>query len=140
MLELWRMRCTSSLPSLPGPLWLGVVAAGRVLSMGQIELNSLFMLNWIVWIAWNRNFLTIKLCTYEIELFICIKIDLALNNLQTLPNSAHLRRVETSIEKIRKRTSCYMPISNWSYKAYSLFHFETGTTTTVFNLPDNLHD
>ena len=27
----------------------------------------------------------------------------------------------------------------WSYKAYSLFHFETGTTTTVFNLPDNLH-
>ena len=25
------------------------------------------------------------------------------------------------------------------YKAYSLFHFETGTTTTMFNLPDNLH-
>ena len=30
-------------------------------------------------------------------------------------------------------------MANWSYKAYSLFHFETGTTTTVFDLPDNLH-
>ena len=28
---------------------------------------------------------------------------------------------------------------NKSYKANSLFHFETGTTTTVFDLPDNLH-
>ena len=35
--------------------------------------------------------------------------------------------------------SYYILIANWSYKAYSLFHFETGTTTTVFNLPDNLH-
>ena len=43
------------------------------------------------------------------------------------------------IEKIKKRTSCFMPIANWSYKAYSLFHFETGTTTAVFNLPDNYH-
>ena len=37
--------------------------------MGQIELNCLLMLNWIVWIgtvwqnwiAWNKMFLTIKL-------------------------------------------------------------------------------
>ena len=49
------------------------------------------------------------------------------------------KRVETSIEKIKRRTSCYIPIANWLYKAYSLFHFETGTTTTVFNLLDNLH-
>ena len=34
---------------------------------------------------------------------------------------------------------CYILIAHWSYKAYSLFHFETGTTTTVFNLSDNLH-
>ena len=34
MLELWGMRSTPSLPSLPGPLWPGVVAPDRVLSMG----------------------------------------------------------------------------------------------------------
>ena len=38
-LELRGMRSTSSLPSLPGPLWPELVAAARVLSMGQIELN-----------------------------------------------------------------------------------------------------
>ena len=32
------MQSTSSLPLLPGPLWLGVVGLDRVLSMGQIEL------------------------------------------------------------------------------------------------------
>ena len=39
MLELWGMQSTPSLPSLPGPLWSGVEAFDRVLSMGQIELN-----------------------------------------------------------------------------------------------------
>ena len=34
MLELWGMRRTPSLPSLPGPLWPGVVAPDRALSMG----------------------------------------------------------------------------------------------------------
>ena len=34
VLELWGMRSTPSLPSLPGPLWPGVVAPDRVLSMG----------------------------------------------------------------------------------------------------------
>ena len=39
MPELWRMQSTSSLPSLPSPLWHGMVASDRVfLSMGQIEL------------------------------------------------------------------------------------------------------
>ena len=32
------MQSTSLLPSLPDPLWPGVVAPDRVLSMGQIEL------------------------------------------------------------------------------------------------------
>ena len=41
MLELWGMQST---PSLPGPLWPGVVAPDKVLSMGQIEL-TVFMLN-----------------------------------------------------------------------------------------------
>ena len=34
MLELWGMRSTPSLPSLPGPLWPGVVAPDKALSMG----------------------------------------------------------------------------------------------------------
>ena len=42
MLELWGMRSTPSLPSLPGPLWLWVVAPNRVFCMGQIELNSTY--------------------------------------------------------------------------------------------------
>ena len=46
-----RMQSTLSLPLLPGPLWVGVVAPDRVLSMGQTELNCILMLNWI---AWNR--------------------------------------------------------------------------------------
>ena len=45
MLELWGMWSTPSLPSLLGSLWLGVVAPHMVLSMGQIELNCILMLN-----------------------------------------------------------------------------------------------
>ena len=61
MLELWGRRSISSLPSLPAPFWSGVVAPDRVLSMGQIELNIVLMLNWI---AWNKTVLTFKLRTY----------------------------------------------------------------------------
>ena len=39
MLDLWGMQSTPLLPSLPGPLWLEVVAPERVMSMGQIEQN-----------------------------------------------------------------------------------------------------
>ena len=39
ILELWGMLGTPSLPSLPGPLWLRVVAPDRILSMGWTELN-----------------------------------------------------------------------------------------------------
>ena len=48
MLELWGMQRTHLLPSLPGLLWPGVVAPDKVLSMGQIELNCILMLNCIV--------------------------------------------------------------------------------------------
>ena len=34
VLELWGMWSTPSLPLLPGPLWPGVVAPDRALSMG----------------------------------------------------------------------------------------------------------
>ena len=48
MLELLRIQSTPSLLSLPGPLWLGVIAPDRVLSMDQIELNCVLMLKGIV--------------------------------------------------------------------------------------------
>ena len=38
MLALWEMQSTLLLLSFPSPLWSGVVAPDRVLSMGQIEL------------------------------------------------------------------------------------------------------
>ena len=41
MLELWEMQST---PSLLCP---GVIAPATVLSVGQLKLNSLLMLNWI---------------------------------------------------------------------------------------------
>ena len=34
VLELWKMRSTPLLPLLPGPLWPGVVAPDRALSIG----------------------------------------------------------------------------------------------------------
>ena len=67
MLEHSGMWSTPLLPLLPGPLWPGVVAPDMVLSMSQIELNSVLMLNWI---AWNKT--------------VCIKMDLVLNDLQWL--------------------------------------------------------
>ena len=45
MLELWGMRNAPSLPSLPGPAWPGVVALDRVLSMAQIEINWVIIIN-----------------------------------------------------------------------------------------------
>ena len=48
MLELWEMWSTPSLPSLSGSLWTGVVALDRILSIAQIELNCVLMLNRII--------------------------------------------------------------------------------------------
>ena len=45
MLELWGMRNTPSMLSLPGPLWPSVVTPDMVLSMCQIELNCVLILN-----------------------------------------------------------------------------------------------
>ena len=70
MQELWGMLSASSLPSFLGPLWPTVVVQDRVLSMGQIELNSVLMLDWIVWngtvfsmlnwIIWNKTVFDIE--------------------------------------------------------------------------------
>ena len=40
MLKLWGMPSIPSLPSFPGPLWPGVVAPDRALTMGWIELTE----------------------------------------------------------------------------------------------------
>ena len=40
ILEIWGMRSTLSLSSLPGPLWPGVRAPDRVLSIVQIEVSD----------------------------------------------------------------------------------------------------
>ena len=47
MLELCTMWSTPSLTSLPGPLWPGVVATGRVPIMGQIELSTYAKLDYL---------------------------------------------------------------------------------------------
>ena len=62
-----------------------MVAPERVLSMSQIELDSVLMLDWIVWNRTVFNIQTVYLHKSElseIELFICIKMNIALNNLQ----------------------------------------------------------
>ena len=51
VLELWGIRSTTSLPSLPGPPWPGVVAPDRALSYGWNKTNGILMLNWI-WVNW----------------------------------------------------------------------------------------
>ena len=43
MQELWEIKNTPLLPSLPGPLWLGVVAPDTVLSMGQTEIQTMYL-------------------------------------------------------------------------------------------------
>ena len=56
------MWSTCSLPSLSDPLWPGVVAPNRVLSMSQIKLNCVIMQNFELFGI--ELFLTLKLCTY----------------------------------------------------------------------------
>ena len=88
--ELCWMQRTPLLPSFQSPLWPVVVAPDRVLSMGQIELNyvpeliemglyrhfnCVLMLNWTVW---NRTVFVFYTELFEIERFICVKMDLAL--------------------------------------------------------------
>ena len=58
MLEIWGIRSTPKLSSLPGPLWPGVEAPDSALSMDQMELKCILMLSWI---AWKKNLLIFKL-------------------------------------------------------------------------------
>ena len=47
--ELWGMLNSHLLPSLPGLRWPGVEGPEEALSMSQIEIICVLMLNWIVW-------------------------------------------------------------------------------------------
>ena len=55
MLELWVIRSTPSLPSLPGPLWPRVVAP---------EKGPIYALNRTKLISWVYCFFAFKLCIY----------------------------------------------------------------------------
>ena len=82
MLKLWGMPNTPSLPLLPGPLWLEVVAPDRVLSISQIEPKCELMLNWIVWnrtvltfnCAWTKSTFILNLIVWSRTVFILIKL------------------------------------------------------------------
>ena len=58
VLQLWGIRSTPSLPSLPDQLWPRVVVPDKGPIYGLNRTNSILMLKWILWvnwIAWNRN-------------------------------------------------------------------------------------
>ena len=56
LLELWVMRSMPLLQSLPGLVWPRLVAPDKVLSMGQIEVNCVLMLNWTFKdLKWHRR-------------------------------------------------------------------------------------
>ena len=69
MLELCGMQSTPSLLSLPGSLWPGVVTPDGVLSLSQIELNCVLMLNCIVWNRRVFDIETVYLCYIVIYTF-----------------------------------------------------------------------
>ena len=56
MLVLLGMQSISALPSLSGPLWPGLVAPDRILSMAHIDLNRILTLKWTVY---NRTVFTL---------------------------------------------------------------------------------
>ena len=67
-------------------LWFGVVPPDKVLSTGQIELNWVLMLNWILEIelSWNLYCVLMLKWTVWNRIVSMNKMDLALNNLQWL--------------------------------------------------------
>ena len=83
VLEPRGMQNTPSMPSLPVPLWPGVVAIDKVLSMGQIELNcvikrqqisssymdsSLHSGNSVVWMVSSCSLISKSSCLFIIPL------------------------------------------------------------------------
>ena len=88
---------------------------------------------------WTNPFVTVLRAPITIGITITFKRS-KYNNLcfikqcDYISYPAHFGRMETNLQKIKKRTSHNIPITHWSYKAYSPFHTETRTTTTVFDM------
>ena len=76
MFELWGMRSTLLLPSLPGSLWPGVVAPDKGPIYRLNRINGIFMLNWIVWLKMYtdsfKNNVVYKLFTFKSYIYIYI--------------------------------------------------------------------
>ena len=103
MLELWGMQNTTSLPSLPDPLWPGVIAPDRFLSIVQIEINSRLILNWIVW---NRNvnmFFKMVLALRNLLWLICRKPN------QTKPNNVRKHNYKKMCTDAHTHTHTHTP-------------------------------
>ena len=75
MMVLWGVQSIALLSLLPNSLRPGVVAHDRVLSIGQIELNCVLMLNQF---AWNKTVLILKVRNYA--KLNCLKLNSVLNN------------------------------------------------------------
>ena len=81
------MLSNPSLPSLPGLLWPGVVLSDWFLFIGQMELNCVLMLKWIVWNGTFWEIEPVYLCKTELFLKRTVymhKNGFGFNNLQWL--------------------------------------------------------
>ena len=97
MLELWEIQTTSSLTSLPGSIWLVVVATGiniyesnrtklcTYVKLNCLKWNCFCMLNWIGWNGTSFDIETVLMLNWIVwNKTICTKMNLALNILQRL--------------------------------------------------------
>ena len=64
IMELWGMRSNPLLLSLPGPLWPGVVAMDRAVSIGQMELFDILTELFEIKLFLNLTAREQKNCTY----------------------------------------------------------------------------
>ena len=71
MLKLWGMQSTPSLLSLPGSIWLWVVAPDLVIFIEQIERNCVIRLNWIAWNLLFLHFTVVKKKLY-LNQWLCV--------------------------------------------------------------------
>ena len=94
-LELWKMRSTPSLPSIPGPLWPGVVAPHWVLSMGYLLIS--FFLNFYLFIYFDDIILAWR------------------SKVQSKPQMAHPK--ERKKERKKEYEWLYLYQSNNSYRS-----------------------
>ena len=125
MVYLWGMRSTPSLPSLQGQLCHGMVASDMILSMGEIELNCVRMLNWIVWnktdltsLFVNKNYTLTKLngLKFNSAFNDPKRIDTPQNKTLNQLTKGNARRRDSSKIRQRKmrRSNLMIPVKNFS--------------------------